>query len=36
MIAEGCLSGVDEIYGLHNWPTHKAGYLMIMPGPVMS
>ena len=36
MIKEGCLEGVDEVYGFHNWPTHPVGYLLIQPGVVMS
>lgn len=24
-----------KVYGYHNWPTHKVGYLMVKPGPVM-
>ncbi|EGR30960.1 hypothetical protein IMG5_120230 [Ichthyophthirius multifiliis] len=36
MIKDGCLQNVDEVYGFHNWPTHKVGYLMVKPGPVMA
>ncbi|EAR99577.2 amidohydrolase (macronuclear) [Tetrahymena thermophila SB210] len=36
MIQDGCLDQVQEVYGFHNWPTHKVGYLMVKPGPVMS
>ncbi len=36
MIKEGCLDGVDEVYGCHNWPTRTVGKLMIKAGPVMS
>ena len=36
MIKDGCLDGVDEIYGLHNWPTHPVGYCMVKSGAMMS
>ena len=36
MIAEGCMNEVDEVYGMHNWPSHICPYLMVKPGPVMS
>jgi hippurate hydrolase len=36
MVQEGCMEGVDEVYGFHNWPTSKAGELWILPGAVMS
>ena len=36
MINEGCLSGIDEIYGMHNWPSHPPPYIMVKAGPVMS
>lgn len=36
MIKEGCLDGVDEVYGYHNWPTRTVGNLMIRVGPMMS
>jgi len=36
MIDEGCLEGVDEIYGWHNWPTALLGHLLVAPGPVMA
>lgn len=35
MIKEGCLEGVDEVYGFHQWPTGKIGQLWVKPGPVM-
>jgi hypothetical protein len=25
-----------KVYGFHNWPTHKVGYLMVKPGSVMA
>eukprot|EP00825_Cyclidium_porcatum_P051199 TRINITY_DN9343_c0_g1_i2.p1 TRINITY_DN9343_c0_g1~~TRINITY_DN9343_c0_g1_i2.p1 ORF type:complete len:266 (+),score=36.18 TRINITY_DN9343_c0_g1_i2:243-1040(+) len=36
VISEGWLDQVQEIYGMHNWPSHKCPYLMCIPGPVMS
>lgn len=36
MVKEGCLEGVDEVYGFHQWPSHKAGQIFCKPGPVMS
>lgn len=36
MIEEGCLEGVDEVYGFHNWPTHPVGYCLVKPGPMMA
>jgi amidohydrolase len=36
MVAEGCLDGVNEVYGFHNWPSHPVGYLLVKPGPMMS
>jgi hippurate hydrolase len=36
MIKDNCLEGVEEVYGHHNWPTHKVGFCMVMDGPVMS
>lgn len=32
MIADGVLDGVDEIYGLHNWPALPAGKIAGKPG----
>ena len=36
MIEKGCLEGVDEVYGYHNWPTADVGELWCKEGPVMS
>jgi len=36
MIAEGCLEGVDEIYGMHNWPAAPLGALRTISGPCMA
>jgi metal-dependent amidase/aminoacylase/carboxypeptidase family protein len=36
MIDQGCLEGVDEVYGCHNWPVGNFGDLWCKEGPVMS
>jgi len=36
MIWDGCLEGVDEVYGWHNWPAWPLGELHVKPGPMMS
>ena len=36
MIKEGCLNGVDEIYGMHNYPFGKKGSVECIPGPTMA
>ena len=36
MIAEGALDGVDEIYGMHNWPQAPMGTLRTIAGPCMA
>jgi len=36
MIWEGCLEGVDEIYGWHNWPSWPLGQLHVKTGAVMA
>ena len=36
MVAEGALDGVDEIYGLHNWPAYPRGELRVLAGPIMA
>jgi len=36
MIQEGCLEGVDEVYGFHNWPTIPEGYIAVKDGSMMS
>ncbi len=35
MIADGCLEGVDEIFGLHVWPLHPTGTISICNGPAL-
>lgn len=36
MIADGCLEGVDEVYGWHNWPTMPWATAAVPVGPVMA
>ena len=36
LIDNGCLNGVDEVYGFHNWPVGKFGDVWCKDGPVMS
>ncbi|MEL7368814.1 MAG: amidohydrolase [Myxococcota bacterium] len=36
MVAEGALEGVEEAYGLHNWPGFPKGHVYVQPGPVMA
>lgn len=36
MIWDGCLDGVDEVYGWHNWPAWPLGHLVVKPGAVMA
>ncbi|MEM1024891.1 MAG: M20 family metallopeptidase [Myxococcota bacterium] len=36
MIAEGVLEGVDEIYGLHNWPPFPKGCIRAAAGATMA
>ncbi len=36
MVKDGCLNGVDEVYGFHQWPTAPLGELWCQQGPVMS
>jgi len=36
MIEQGCLEGVDEVYGYHNWPTVPLGTVAVVPGPLMA
>ncbi|KAJ1636813.1 peptidase M20, partial [Pavlovales sp. CCMP2436] len=35
MIADGCMEGVDEVYGYHNWPSVPLGHMWITEGPIM-
>lgn len=36
MIKDGCLEGVDEIFGLHNSPLGSECTVMTQPGPVLA
>ena len=36
MTEAGCLDGVDQVYGLHVWPGHPAGWFGTRPGPLMA
>jgi amidohydrolase len=36
MVQEGCLKGVTEVYGLHNWPLVPFGSVAIKTGPMSS
>jgi amidohydrolase len=36
MVAQGALEGVDEVYGLHNWPGYPIGEVRVCAGPIMA
>ena len=36
MVEDGCMKGVDEVYGYHNVPSFPLGHLAVKEGPVMS
>jgi amidohydrolase len=36
MIDDGALTGVDEVYGWHNWPPLPFGHALIAPGSMMA
>ena len=36
MIIEGCLEGVDEVYGYHNIPNFDEGDIRVVAGPIMA
>ena len=36
MIADGCLDGVDEIYGIHLWNYQRLGEVGVKEGPVLA
>jgi amidohydrolase len=36
MVQEGCLVGVSEVYGYHNFPNFPTGTLAVKAGPMMS
>ena len=36
MIKEGCMEGVDEVYGYHNIPNFDEGDIRVCEGPIMA
>jgi hippurate hydrolase len=36
MIKEGCLNGIDEVYGYHNIPNFEEGDIRVIEGAIMS
>ena len=34
MVKDGCLEGVDEVYGMHNVPSFTEGDVRIIPGAI--
>ena len=36
MIKDGALEGVDEVYGLHNFPNFDEGDIRVCSGPLMA
>ena len=36
MIEEGCLDGVDEVYGYHNIPNFDEGDIRVIEGPIFA
>lgn len=36
MVAEGALTGVAEVYGLHNWPGFPKGQVRVKAGPMLA
>ena len=36
MIKENCLDGVDEVYGLHNYPGFDEGDIRVCTGPILA
>lgn len=36
LMMDGCLDGVDEVYGYHNWPGWKLGEIAISEGAMMA
>ena len=36
MVREGCMRGVSEVFGWHNWPGLPAGQLHVVEGPTMA
>lgn len=36
MIKEGCLDGINEVYGYHNVPNFPEGDIRVVEGPIMA
>lgn len=36
MVKEGCLDGIDEVYGFHNIPKFPEGEVRVCPGHIMA
>ena len=36
MVKEGCLDGVDEVYGFHNMPNFDEGDIRVIPGGILA
>ncbi len=36
MVKEGCLDGIDEVYGYHNVPNFEEGDVRVVEGPIMA
>jgi metal-dependent amidase/aminoacylase/carboxypeptidase family protein len=36
MVEEGCLDGIDEVYGFHNSPTVPEGEIRTIVGPMLA
>ena len=36
MIDEGCLDGIDEVYGYHNIPNFDEGDIRVCEGPIFA
>ena len=36
MVEDGCLEGVDEVYGCHQYSNYPFGYICCMEGPIMA
>ena len=36
MCKQGCLEGIDEVYGLHNLPNFTAGQVRVISGPIFA
>jgi len=36
MVKEGCLHGIDEVYGYHNVPNFEECDVRVVAGPIMA